>query len=173
MRHADPARVFGLAGHSGSGKTTLMVKLLPVLSARGLRVSTIKQANAGFDIDKPGKDSYEHRAAGASEVMVASARRWALMHEYRDGEAEYGMDQLLERMAPVDLVLVEGFRRWPHRRIEVWRAAVGKPPFWPDDPLVVAVASTDPCPGLTLPRLDLDDAAAVADFILANMEIGR
>lgn len=159
-------RLFGLCGHSGSGKTTLIVKLLPLLGARGLRVSTIKQANAGFDADLPGKDSYRHRAAGAHEVMVASSRRWALMHDYRD-EAEFTMDQLLARLSPVDLVLVEGFRQWPHPRIEVWRRAVGKPPLYPADPLVVAVASPDRPDGLDRPLLPLDDAAAVADFLLA------
>lgn len=158
-------KVFGFAGHSGSGKTTLLVRLIPVLTARGLGVSTIKQANPGFDIDRPGKDSYEHRAAGASEVLVASARRWALMHEYRDAP-EFGMDDLLARMTPVDLVLVEGFRRWPHPRIEVWREAVGKPPLFPEDPLVVAVATPDHPPGLSLPRFDLDDVEAIAAFVL-------
>jgi len=158
-------KVFGLCGHSGSGKTTLMVKLVPLLVARGLRVSTIKQANAGFDADKPGKDSYEHRAAGAKEVLVASAKRWALMHEYR-GEPELSMEQLLARMSPVDLVLVEGFRHWPHPRIEVWRRAVGKPPLFPIDPVVVAVASPD-CPkGLNVPLLALDEADSIARFVL-------
>lgn len=158
-------RVFGFSGHSGSGKTTLLTRLIPILTARGLRVSTIKQANAGFDVDKPGKDSYQHRAAGAREVLVASGKRWALMHEYRD-EPELGMDALLARMTPVDLVLVEGFRRWSHPRVEVWRPEPGREPLFPDDPLVVAVASTGAVPGLALPRLDLDDAAAIADFVL-------
>ncbi|MBR9973237.1 molybdopterin-guanine dinucleotide biosynthesis protein B [Magnetospirillum sulfuroxidans] len=158
-------KVFGLCGHSGSGKTTLMVKLVPLLVAGGLRVSTIKQANAGFDADKPGKDSYEHRAAGAKEVLVASAKRWALMHEYR-GEPELSMEHLLARMSPVDLVLVEGFRHWPHPRIEVWRRAVGKPPLFPTDPVVVAVASPD-CPeNLNVPLLALDEADSIARFVL-------
>ncbi len=161
-------RLFGFSGHSGSGKTTLMVKVIPLLVARGISVSTVKQANAGFDADKPGKDSYEHRAAGAGEVMVASARRWALMHEYRD-EAEFTEAELLARMSPVDLILVEGFRRWPHPRIEVWRDAVGKPPLYPDDPLVVAVATPDHPAGLDRPRLDFDDVAAIADFLLKQV----
>ena len=161
-------KLFGFAGHSGSGKTTLLVKLIPLLTARGLRVSTIKQANAGFDIDKPGKDSFEHRTAGAREVLVASARRWALMHEYRD-QPEYDMDQLLARMEPVDLVLVEGFRRWSHPRVEVWRPELGKEPMFADDPLTVAVASTGAVPGLDRPLLPLDDAAAIADFVLAEV----
>lgn len=163
-------RLFGFSGHSGSGKTTLLLKLIPLLVAQGLKVSTVKQANAGFDIDKPGKDSYEHRHAGAREVLVASARRWALMHEYRD-QSELAMDELLARMSPVDLVLVEGFRRWPHPRIEVWRPELGKEPLFPEDPLVEAVASTGPVPGLDRPRLDLDDAGAVARFVLER--VGR
>lgn len=161
-------KIFGLSGHSGSGKTTLMVKLVPLLTATGLKVSTIKQANAGFDADKPGKDSYLHRQAGAKEVLVASAKRWALMHEYRD-EPEFTMDQLLARMSAVDLVLVEGFRQWPHPRIEVWRQAVGKPPFFPDDARVVAVASPDRPDALDRPLLDLDDADAIARFMLKNL----
>lgn len=161
-------KIFGLSGHSGSGKTTLMVKLVPLLTAKGLTVSTIKQANAGFDADKPGKDSYLHREAGAKEVLVASAKRWALMHEYRD-EPEFTMEQLLARMSAVDLVLVEGFRQWPHPRIEVWRQAVGKAPFFPDDARVVAVASPDRPDGLDRPLLDLDDAGGIAHFMLKNL----
>jgi molybdopterin-guanine dinucleotide biosynthesis protein B len=158
-------RLFGFTGHSGSGKTTLLVKMIPLLVGRGLTVSTIKQANDGFDADRPGKDSYEHRAAGAGEVMVASGKRWALMHEYR-GAPEFDMEALLARMSPVDLVLVEGFRRWQHPRIEVWREALGKPPLFPDDPQVMAVASPDQPPGLDRPRLDLDDPRAVMAFML-------
>lgn len=158
-------KVFGLCGHSGSGKTTLMIRLVPLLIARGLKVSTIKQANAGFDIDKPGKDSYEHRAAGAREVLVASAKRWALMHEYA-GEMEFSMDELLSRMSPVDLILVEGFRHWPHARIEVWRRALGKEALFVHDSMVAAVASPDRPDGLDVPLLDLDDAPAIAQFIL-------
>lgn len=161
-------KVFGLCGHSGSGKTTLLVKLVPALAARGLTVSTVKQAHAGFDPDQPGKDSYEHRAAGAAEVLVASPKRWALMHEYR-GEPEFSMEQLLARMSPVDVVLVEGFRHWPHPRIEVWRRALGKPPLFPDDPLVVAVASPDQPDGLALPLLALDDIAAVTAFVVERV----
>lgn len=161
-------KLFGFAGHSGSGKTTLLIKVIPLLTARGLKVSSIKQANAGFDIDKPGKDSYEHREAGASEVLVASARRWALMHEYGE-QPEFTMEQLLERMSPVDLVLVEGFRTWSHPRIEVWRPEVGKAPLFAGDPMTLAVASTGPVPGLDRPLLPLDDAAAIADFVLAEV----
>lgn len=162
-------RIFGVAGFSGSGKTTLLVKVLPLLTGRGLTVSTVKQASDKFDIDRPGKDSYEHRAAGAEEVMVVSAKRWALMHEYR-GQPEFTMSELLSRLSPVDLVLVEGFRDWPHPRIEVHRPALGKPLLCPDDPRVVAVASDRPLEGLAVPVLDLDDAARIADFILGCVD---
>ncbi|MBI5164092.1 MAG: molybdopterin-guanine dinucleotide biosynthesis protein B [Magnetospirillum sp.] len=160
-------RVFGLAGHSGSGKTTLLVQLVPWLIGRGWRVSTIKQANVKFDIDNPGKDSYAHRLAGAAEVLVASTNRWALMHEYR-GEPEFTMEQLLSRMSPVDLVLVEGFRTWAHPRLEVWRAAVGKPPIHAEDPRMMAVATNDALPECRLPCLPLDDIAAVGRFVAAQ-----
>lgn len=163
-------RLFGFVGHSGSGKTSLLIKTIPLLSARGLRVSTIKQARAEFDIDVPGKDSYEHRRAGASEVLVASARRWALTHEYRD-EPEWSMEQVLARLDPVDLVLVEGFRAWSHPRIEVWRPELGQAPLFPDDPLTLAVASTASfVPGLDRPLLTLDDTAAIVDFVLREGE---
>lgn len=158
-------KVFGLAGHSGSGKTTLMVKLLPELVRRGLRVSTIKHAHHDFDVDTPGKDSFEHRAAGATEVMVSSAKRWALMHEHRGGpEAE--LDGLLARMSTVDLTLVEGFKREGHAKIEVVRGAAAKPVLAPNDQYVVAIASDRPLTGLDLPLLDLDDVGAIADFIV-------
>lgn len=157
-------RVFGVAGRSGSGKTTLLIKLIPWLRARGLTVSTIKQANEKFDVDRPGKDSYEHRAAGADEVMVASARRWALMHEYRD-RPPFAMDELIARMTPVDLLLIEGFRAWPHKRLEVWREAVAKEPLFPGDPLVVAVAG-DAAPGCALPLYGLDDIEGIGALVL-------
>jgi molybdopterin-guanine dinucleotide biosynthesis protein B len=157
-------RIFGLAGWSGSGKTTLMSKLLPELIRGGLTVSTIKHAHHGFDIDRPGKDSWQHRMAGASEVMVASAERWALLHELR-GAPEPDLDALVARMTPVDLLLVEGFKRHGHDKLEVFRAANGKPPLHPDDPLIVAVACEVPLPRTVLPVLNLDDAAAIAGFI--------
>jgi molybdopterin-guanine dinucleotide biosynthesis protein B len=160
-------RIFGLAGWSGSGKTTLMTALILEFVARGVTVSSIKHAHHAFDVDQPGKDSWRHRQAGAGEVMVASERRWALMHELR-GAPEPGLDELVGRMTPVDLLLVEGFKRHPHPKIEVYRPALGKPPLHPDDPFVVAVASDDPLPGLRLPLLPLSDAAAVADFILQH-----
>ena len=158
-------KVFGLAGHSGSGKTTLMVKLLPELVRRGLCVSTIKHAHHDFDVDTPGKDSYEHRAAGATEVMVSSANRWALMHEHRGGP-EADLNDLLARMSAVDLILVEGFKREKHAKIEVVRGAAAKPLLAPNDPYVVAIASDQKLAGIGLPLLDLGDVGAVADFIV-------
>lgn len=161
-------KVFGIAGRSGSGKTTLLTRLIPWLKAQGLTISTVKQTQEAFDVDRPGKDSYQHREAGAREVMIASAKRWVLMHEYRD-QPELPMAELLARMRPVDLVLVEGFRRWPHPRLEVWRAELGKPPFFPEDPLVVAVASDGPVPDCALPLLDLADTAAIGALVLRQV----
>jgi molybdopterin-guanine dinucleotide biosynthesis protein B len=158
-------RIFGLAGWSGSGKTTLMTALIPELVGRGITVSTIKHAHHAFDVDQPGKDSWRHRQAGASEVMVVSERRWALMHELR-GAPEPGLDELAPRVTPVDLLLVEGFKHHPHPKIEIYRPSLGKPPLHLDDPYVVAVASDEELPGLALPRLALGDPAAIADFIL-------
>src|SRR6266850_2607845 len=135
-------RIFGLAGWSGSGKTTLLTAVIPDLVARGLRVSTIKHAHHEFDIDRPGKDSWRHREAGAYEVMVASARRWAIMHELR-GAPEPTLDELVARMSPVDLLLVEGWKHHPHPKLEVHRPSLGKPLLYPDDPHVVAIASIE------------------------------
>ncbi|MCP5367635.1 MAG: molybdopterin-guanine dinucleotide biosynthesis protein B [Hyphomicrobiales bacterium] len=158
-------KTFGLVGWSGSGKTTLLVRLLPELISRGLSVSTMKHTHHHFDIDKPGKDSYEHRAAGAKEVMVISSRRWALMHELR-GQPEPDMEDMIQQMTPVDLLLIEGFKSHRHAKLEVYRPSVGKPLLCASDPTVVAVASDEAIPGLDVPRLDLDDVAAVADFIV-------
>lgn len=163
-------RVFGLAGWSGSGKTTLLTRLLPALTARGLTVSTVKHAHHAFDLDQPGKDSWRHREAGASEVMVASARRWALIHEHRDAP-EPGLDALLRQMSPVDLVLVEGFKRDPIPKLEVHRVALGKPLLCREDPHVVAVASDAPVPDLAVPCLALDDAPAIAAFIIEHCRL--
>ena len=160
-------RLIGLAGWSGSGKTTLITRLLPVLLARGVRVSTIKHAHHGFDIDVPGKDSWRHREAGAAEVLVASGTRWALMHELR-GDTEPRLADLVARLSPVDLVLVEGFKRESHPRIEVFRAAAGKPPLHPVEPGIVAVASDVPFPGAGVPVVALDDYAAIADLALTR-----
>lgn len=161
-------KVFGISGRSGSGKTSLIIRLIPWFRARGLSVSTVKQAHEGFDVDRKGKDTYEHREAGAAEVMIASSRRWALMHEHRD-EPEYSMEQLLARLSPVDLLLVEGFRKWSHPRLEVWRPEVGKDPFWPEDPHVAALACNVPVPECPLPQVALDDTEAVGRLILAEV----
>jgi len=169
MREPAPAtqRVLGLAGWSGSGKTTLLERLIPALTARGLTISTLKHAHHAFDLDTPGKDSFRHRAAGASEVLVASAQRWALQHELR-GAPEPSSRELLARMTPVDLVLIEGFKREGHEKLEVHRPALGKPPLWPDDPRIVAVAAPLPLPGCPLPQLPLDDIAAIAAFVIRH-----
>lgn len=161
-------KIFGLAGWSGSGKTTLVMRLLPELIGRGFSVSTVKHAHHDFDIDKPGKDSYEHRRAGASEVMVSSANRWALMHENRGGP-EPDLDALAARMSPVDLLLVEGFKRDSHAKMEVHRPAVGKPLLCVDDPHIVAVASDAALPQAGVPVLSIDDIATIADFIVAHV----
>jgi len=162
----NPARVLGLAGWSGSGKTTLLVKLIPLLKQRGLKVATIKHAHHAFDVDQPGKDSYEHRRAGACEVIVSSARRWAQMHEVGTG-TEATLAELLARVSPCDIVLVEGFKREQHPKLEVFRAAVGKPALHPDDPRIVAVASDCAFAGSTVPVIDLDDIPAIADIVQA------
>jgi molybdopterin-guanine dinucleotide biosynthesis adapter protein len=160
-------RVFGLAGWSGSGKTTLLIKLIPELIVRGITVSTIKHAHHEFDIDKPGKDSWLHRQAGASEVMVASSRRFALMHELRD-MPEPSLDELLARMGPVDLVLVEGFKAHPHPKLEVHRPSVGKPFLYLEDPHIVGIACDVALPAAPLPVLPLDAVATIADFIVGE-----
>ena len=158
-------RLIGLAGWSGAGKTTLLARLIPELVGRGLRVSTLKHAHHEFDIDKPGKDSWTHRQAGATEVLVASARRWALMHELR-GDAEPSLAELVGRLSPVDLVVVEGFKRGAHPRIEVHRAANAKPPLHPDDPHIVAIATDAAFPQARVPVVGLDDVAAIAAVAL-------
>lgn len=156
-------RVIGFAGWSGAGKTTLLTRLIPELKARGLSVSTLKHAHHAFDIDTPGKDSYQHREAGATEVMVGSARRWALMHELRD-EPEPQLADLLVRMSPVDLILVEGFKHDAHVKIEVHRQENGKPWLFEQDPHIAAIAS-DAAPQTALPCVSLDDISAVADLV--------
>lgn len=160
-------RILGLVGWSGSGKTTLMVKLLPALVGRGLAVSTMKHAHHGFDVDQPGKDSFEHRAAGATEVMIGSARRWALMHELREA-AEPAPEDLIKHMTPVDLLIIEGFKAHGHEKLEVHRPSVGKPLLCRDDPRIVAVLSDVVLPGLKIPRLDLNDVRVIADFVIRH-----
>ncbi|MDQ8021277.1 MAG: molybdopterin-guanine dinucleotide biosynthesis protein B [Moraxellaceae bacterium] len=157
-------KVFGFAGWSGSGKTTLIEGILPRLSRRGLRVSLIKHTHHGFDIDRPGKDSFRFREAGAAEVMLAGEQRWALMHELRD-EPQLSLAQLLDRMSPCDLVLVEGFKSAELPKIEVHRPALGKPMLFGEFPNVVAVASDVPL-DIDLPVLDLNLHDDVAAFVL-------
>jgi molybdopterin-guanine dinucleotide biosynthesis protein B len=159
-------RAIGFAGWSGAGKTTLIVKLIPELKCRGLSVSTIKHAHHNFDLDQPGKDSYEHRAAGAEEVLVASANRVALMRELR-GAPEPSLSELFRLLKNVDLVLVEGFKRDPLPKIEVFRTANAKPPLYPEDRNIVALIS-DVVPSGRLPHASIDDIAAAADLVLAH-----
>ena len=162
-------KVFGIAGYSGSGKTTLLEELIPQFTARGLTVSVIKHAHHGFDIDRPGKDSYRHREAGASEVLLSCNDRWALMHERRDG-SDVTLDELLARLAPCDLVLVEGFKQEPIPKLEVYRPENGKPPLFPERSDIVAVASNVAL-ATSLPRLALDDVAAIADFVMNTLQL--
>jgi molybdopterin-guanine dinucleotide biosynthesis protein B len=159
-------KVIGIAGWSGAGKTTLLTRVIPCLAARGLRVSTVKHAHHAFDVDQPGKDSHTHREAGATEVLVSSANRWALMHELR-GENEWTLDALLEKLSPVDLVLVEGFKTQAHPKLEIYRKVVGKPLLHPEDPNIVAIAS-DGKVEASVPVVSLDDIEAVTDILVAK-----
>ncbi len=166
-------KVFGIAGYSGSGKTTLLEKLLPRFVALGLRVSVIKHTHHDFDIDRPGKDSYRHREAGASEVLIASGTRWVLMNELRSAK-EPTLEEYLERFSPCDLVLVEGFKQEAIPKLEVYRPAAGKPALWPDNPNVVALAcaAAEHLPvDLSLPVFDLNDADAIVRFILKSLNM--
>jgi molybdopterin-guanine dinucleotide biosynthesis protein B len=161
-------RIIGLAGWSGSGKTTLITKIIPRLAARGLRVSTLKHAHHGFDLDQPGKDSFMHRAAGATEVIVSSSKRWAVLHELRD-EPEWNLPDLVAKLSPVDLILVEGFKRDPLvPKLEVHRVANGKPLLYPEDPSIVAIACDGAIVAPPIPNIDLDDIEAVADAVQAH-----
>jgi molybdopterin-guanine dinucleotide biosynthesis protein B len=162
-------KTFGFAGYSGSGKTTLIEQLIPRFVAQGLRVSLIKHAHHAFDVDQPGKDSYRHRHAGASEVLVTSSRRWVLMHELR-GEAEPTFDAQLGHLAPCDLLLVEGFKHAPIPKLEVWRSATGEGLLHPNDPHIVAVAS-DATLDTRLPWLDLNDVEGIAGFIRNHLAL--
>ncbi len=160
-------RIIGLAGWSGAGKTTLVAKLIPSITARGLTVSTLKHAHHAFDVDQPGKDSDMHRMAGASEVLVSSQNRFALMHELR-GAPELALPQLLAKLSPVDLVIIEGYKRDPHPKLEVFRSSVGKPLIHPDDPHVVAIASDVALPQMRVPRVSIDDTDAIIDILLEH-----
>jgi len=160
-------KVLGLAGWSGAGKTTLLAKLIPELIRRGITVSTMKHAHHAFDVDTPGKDSYVHREAGATEVLVASGNRWALMHELR-GSPEPDSRELMRHMSEVDLLLVEGFKREAHDKLEIYREANGKPLLASEDPHIVAVLVDGPQPETKLPVIDLNDIAAIADFVMRH-----
>ena len=162
-------KVFGFAGWSGSGKTTLIEQVIPCIAGRGLKVSVIKHTHHAFDVDKPGKDSWRHREAGASEILLISDQRWVLMHELR-GDPEPDLAAQLAIMSPCDLVLVEGFKNDPVPPLEVYRPANGKPPLWPENPDVVAVA-TDEAIKTHLPVLDLNDIGAIADFVVTTLEL--
>jgi molybdopterin-guanine dinucleotide biosynthesis adapter protein len=162
-------KTIGFAGWSGSGKTTLIEKLIPLLTRRGLRVSLIKHAHHTFDVDQPGKDSYRHRHAGASEILVTSSRRWVLMHELR-GAHEPAFEEQVKRISPCDLLLVEGFKFAPIPKLEVWRALTGEGLLHPQDPHIVAVAS-DTRLETKLPLLDLNDDAGIAEFIMKHLKL--
>ena len=161
--------VWGVIGWKNAGKTGLMERLVTEFTTRGLSVSTIKHAHHGFDVDQPGKDSYRHREAGAREVLVASAARYAVLHELRDAE-EPTLEDLIARLSPVDLVLVEGYKRDRHPKIEAWRAVNANPLIADDDDTVRAVAADTPLER-DQPVFDLDDTRAIADFIAAELAL--
>lgn len=156
-------KIFGIAGYSGSGKTTLIEKLIPLFMGAGLRVSLIKHAHHSFDIDHPGKDSYRHRHAGCGEVLVTSKQRWALMHELR-GEREPTLEEMIRIIAPCDLLLIEGYKREPLDKLEVYRSTLGEALLYPHDPRIVAIAG-DQRITAELPQFGIDDVVAIATFI--------
>ncbi|MBR2573047.1 MAG: molybdopterin-guanine dinucleotide biosynthesis protein B [Loktanella sp.] len=160
-------KIYGIVGYKNAGKTGLMERLVTEITGRGISVSTLKHAHHTFDVDHPGKDSYRHRQAGAQQVLLASGTRWALMSELR-GAAEPPLADLLRLLSPVDLVLVEGYKRDAHPKVEAFRAVTGNPLIAPDDPTVRAVAS-DTALTLDRPLFDLNDTAAIADFILSEV----
>lgn len=159
-------KIFGFAGYSGSGKTTLIERLIPIITGRGYTVSLIKHAHHTFDVDQPGKDSYRHRHAGCTEVLVTSSRRWALIHELR-GAPEPDLSEQVKHISPCDLLLVEGYKREAISKLEVYRAAVGEPLIHPHDPHVVAIATDTPL-HTALPQLDLNAPAEIAEFVLRH-----
>lgn len=163
-------RAFGIVGWKNNGKTTLVERLVAGFTAAGYRVSTVKHAHHEVELDQPGKDSWRHREAGASEVVVATARRWAVIHELRE-EPEPPLDALLARMTPVDLVLVEGFKRFPHPKLEVHRRERGTPLLAREDPTIVALAADRRFDDLPLPQLDLDDIPGIMSFISRFLDI--
>ena len=159
-------KVFGFAGYSGSGKTTLIEQVIPLLVKRGLRISLVKHAHHAFDVDQPGKDSYRHRQAGATEVMLTSAKRWVLMHEIAD-RAEPELPEQLSRMSECDIVLVEGFKKQPIPKLEIHRQAHGAPFLFADDANIIGIATDEPIDS-RLPQFGLADYDAIADFVVAN-----
>lgn len=162
-------KIYGIVGWKNAGKTSLMERLVSEISGRGISVSTLKHAHHAFDVDQPGKDSYRHREAGAREVLVAGGARWALMSELR-GEAEPQLMDLLSKLSPVDLVLIEGWKRDAHPKIEAWREETGRPMIAPEEPSIRALAVKGRVTS-DLPVFDLDDERAIADFILAEVEL--
>ncbi len=156
-------KIFGITGYSGSGKTTLIEKLIPRFTGDGLRVSLIKHAHHGFDIDHPGKDSYRHRHAGCSEVLVTSKQRWALMHELR-GEREPTLEEMIALIAPCDLLLIEGYKRESFDKLEVYRSTLGEPLLFGQDPRIIAIAG-DQRVAAELPQFNVDDVPEIAAFI--------
>lgn len=162
-------RLVGIVGWSGSGKTTLIEALLPILTGRGLTVSTMKHTHHGVDLDQPGKDTFRHRQAGATEVALVSGRRWTIMHEVRGSEPPTP-ELIAARLTPVDIVLVEGFKSFGHDKLEVYRTDVGKPPLYPSDAHIVAVASDTPLPALTRRQLDLNAVGSIADYIVSHWQ---
>ncbi|WP_210209873.1 molybdopterin-guanine dinucleotide biosynthesis protein B [Pseudolabrys taiwanensis] len=160
-------RIIGLAGWSGSGKTTVIKKVIPRLIERGISVSTLKHAHHGFDLDQPGKDSFFHRTAGATEVIISSSKRWAILHELRE-EEEWDLPDLVRKMSPVDLILVEGFKRDAFPKLEVHRAENAKPLIQPVDPYIVAIASDVELPDARVPVIDLNDVEGIAELLLKH-----
>ena len=165
-------KTFGMIGWSGSGKTTLIIQLIPELIRRGYSISSMKHTHHNFDIDKPGKDSYEHRVAGAKQVLITGSKRWALLNENRDQE-ESSIDDLLAKMDPVDLVLIEGFKKHPHSKMEVYRPSVERPLLALEDKSVVAIATDEEVDGGGLPIIDLNSVASVADFIVEFCDLEK
>ena len=163
-------KLYGVTGWKNAGKTGLMERLVAEFCARGLRVSTIKHAHHNTDVDQPGRDSFRHREAGATEVMLASPNRWALMHELR-GDAEPTLAKLLAKMSPADLILIEGYKREAHPKIEAFRHENGKPPLAERNDTIRAVASNTALTDLDLPVIDLDDTGAIADFIQKDLNL--
>jgi molybdopterin-guanine dinucleotide biosynthesis protein B len=164
-------KVFGFAGWSGSGKTTVIEQLVPRFVTQGLTVSLIKHAHHTFDVDHPGKDSYRHRTAGCKEVLVSSGERWVIMHELR-GDSEPDLGEQIKRISPCDLLLVEGYKRYPMPKLEIYRQANGKPLLYPDDPHIVAIAADAPL-ATHLPRFDLTEYDRIAEYVLSCVGLTR